>query len=129
MFSFNRFLEAGKSAQVWLLVNGPKLAVLKNVCVLKLEQGKWNEFAFLAYKITGYGYIGLCVVSASVRVISTGDGAFEMWHIGDGGTFTASYFMLTSNILNIKQYSHSIEQFAGFQFTSESPWAICKVQI
>jgi hypothetical protein len=59
-------------------VNGPKLAALKNIHVLKLEQGKSNEFASLAYVIIGYGYIGLCVVSASVHVISTGNDAIKM---------------------------------------------------
>jgi hypothetical protein len=58
-------------------VNGRKLAAIKNVHVLKLEQGKSNEFASLAYVNTGYGYIGLCVVSASVCV-STSDGAIKM---------------------------------------------------
>lgn len=79
MFSFNRFLETGKSAGVRLLVNGPKLAVLKNVHVVKLEEGESYEFAFFwAYMITGYGYIGLYVVSVSVHVISTGDGTNNM---------------------------------------------------
>jgi hypothetical protein len=46
-------------------VYGPKLSVLKNVHILKLERGKSSEFDFLAIVATMYGYNGLCVVSAS----------------------------------------------------------------
>jgi hypothetical protein len=60
-------VSMSKTASEW-----PKLAALKNVHVLKFEQGKSNEFAFLVYMISGYGYIGLCMVSASVHVSCTG---------------------------------------------------------
>jgi hypothetical protein len=46
-------------------VYGPKLAVLKDVRVSKLERRKSNEFGFMAYVPTGYGHNGLCVLSAS----------------------------------------------------------------
>lgn len=52
-------------------MNGTKLAVLKNIHVVKLEQGESYECAFLANVILGYGYIGLYVVSASVHVMAT----------------------------------------------------------
>jgi hypothetical protein len=44
-FFFNRSADTGK-----LLVCGPKLAVLKNVRVLKLERGKSNEFDFVGVR-------------------------------------------------------------------------------
>jgi hypothetical protein len=99
---------------VRFLRDGSKLA-------LKLEQGKANEFDSLACIVTGYRYIGLCMVSANVHV-STHVSAMKMWQtLSDGGTFTASHTMVTFNILNLKECCHSVVQITAVQFSSESP--------
>jgi hypothetical protein len=67
---FNGFADTGESTLVRQASEWEKLAALKNLVFLKLERGKSNEFDFLPYMATRYGYNGLSVVSASVGVLA-----------------------------------------------------------